>query len=201
VVVGLIFWQVLFVQQYDSLQTSGVLRYNQLSATIAQREQYLRDLQTMQTNFLALDHRLLRDLPVVLPNDYASADVFSEIEQLFSDTGLSVRSVNISTLGQLAVDPAEATEEELAAAATNATSVGLNEVYEIVSITVSAAVETPAGTSAAETASISYSDFKKVLRRIEQQRHLLNLEQVVYSPTSSNFTLILKTYQQVSPIQ
>jgi hypothetical protein len=195
VVIGFVFWQWLFLPQYNALQTSGVLQHTQLLATIAQREQYLRDLETMQNNFLGLDHRLLRDLPIVLPADYATTTVFSEIEQLFSDTNLSVSSINVSTLG-ITVAPSDEPIDELTPLE-DTTPAGLNDIYEAVSITINVAANRPAGTPADEDVSLSYADFKAVLRRIEQHRHLFNLEQIVYSPTTSSLTLILKTYQQL----
>lgn len=201
VVIGMLYWQLLFIKQYTVLQTSGVLRYDQLATTITQREQYLQDVQTMQTNFLALDHRLLQDLSVVLPDDYASAQVFSEIDQLFAGTALTVQSVNVSTLGAATANSVAPYDASDTVSASAGTASGLNSVYDIVSITVNVVATPVPGQTADASTKISYSDFKKVLRRLEQQRHLMNLEQIVYSPAANNFTLLLKTYQSVTPSQ
>lgn len=201
--IGFIFWQVVLIKQYDSLLNSGVLRHEQLLTAIAEREQYLVDLQTMEANYLALDHRLLRDLPVVLPSNYTAADVFSEIDQVFAGTGLFVQNINVSTLGQTAntVEPAASGDGDVGMTATEISKTDRNQVYEIVLITINAAVELPPGADENESAALAYADFKQVLRHIEQQRHLLNLEQIVYSPTASNYTLILKTYQLTNTVQ
>lgn len=199
--VGFIFWQGVLVKQYDSLQNSGVLGHEQLLSAIAERKQYLLDLQIMEDNYLALDHRLLRDLPVVLPSDYAAADVFSEIDQVFFGTGLTVQSVNISTLGQATNLIESVIDGEGDTISPETPLAGLNTVYEIVLVTVNATVEPPPGAEDSESAALAYADFKQVLRRIERQRHLLNLEQIVYDPTASNYTLILKTYQLTNTVQ
>lgn len=199
--VGFIFWQWVLVKQYDSLQNSGVLRHEQLLTSIAEREQYLIDLQIMEDNYLALDHRLLRDLPVVLPSDYAATDVFTEIDKVFIGTSLTVQSVNVSTLGQAETAAGSTVDGDGDMIGMETDSTDLNQVYEIVLITVNAAVEPSPGAENSESAVLAYADFKQVLRRIEQQRHLLNLEQIVYDPTASNYTLILKTYQITNTIQ
>lgn len=181
VIVGVAFWQFLLLPQYTAIQDSGLLQYHNITQTVQQHRNYVQQLQELQRSYDQFDHRTLRYLDVALPEEYSEADTFAEIDQLFRATSLAVQSINVA-----AIADASATD-----AATTATA---DQAYQVVLVTVNVTARQAGETT--EAAKLSYSDFKTILQRIEQQQHLLNLEQLVYSPDTNAFTLILKTYQR-----
>lgn len=196
-VVGLLFFQFLFLPQYRTLQTSGVLEYRDTEQTIEERRQYLQQLEAMQRAYESFDHRLLRYLDDTLPEQYGRVDAFAEIEKLFSGTNLAVQSMNVATIAAGGVATDEGTP--LLPSETNVQAPAPQETrFETVLITVNVSVRTSSQTTD-ETPRLTYSDFKNMLQRIEEQQHLFDIDQLVYTPDASSFTLILKTYQRVQP--
>lgn len=158
--------------QYQRMQSAGILQYRDITQLLDQRRAYITDLQTMEREYAALDHRITRAIDVALPGNYADGPVYVEVEQLLGGTDFIVQSVNVAV--NATIDPTGAV-------------VATNPIYEVVTLSVNIS---------AVDATVTYDDFKELLRRIEQYPHLLNLETLTYSPGTSGYTFVLKTYQR-----
>lgn len=152
--------------QYQQMQLAGILQYRNMTQVLNQRRAYIQELTVMQQEYEQLDQRIVRAIDVALPVEYADGPVYAEVEQLLQGTPYTIQSVNIAVNSE--VDAA-------------------SPIYEIVtlSLNISAVDET-----------VTYDDFKALLSRIEQYPHLLNLESLTYSPSTSAYTFVLKTYQR-----
>lgn len=153
--------------QYQRMQSAGTLQYRDITSVIEQRQAYIADLQTMQQAYAQLDQRIVRAIDVVLPTDYSAGPVFAEVEQLFQGSGFTVQSINVAATSSEAV----ATEQPT--------------LYDVVSISV----------NLTSTDAVTYADFKQLLERIERYPHLMNLESLTYTPDTTGYTFVLKTYQ------
>lgn len=152
--------------QYQRMQSAGILQYRDMTVVLDQRRAYIQDLAVMQQEYEQLDQRIVRAIDLALPEEYADGPVYAEVEQLLQGTPYSIQSVNIAVSG----------ETETA-----------DPIYEVVTLSLN--ISAVNGTA-------SYDDFKTLLARLEQYPHLLNLESLTYSPGTSAYTFVLKTYQR-----
>lgn len=182
-IVSLVGVQFLLLPQYATLQESGVLQYDQVASTLADRELYLQKLTTMEANYTKLDQRLLQTVDTILPANFSNADLFNEFSQLFAQTNLSIQSINIANASGQAVTANAATSAATDGIATPTT---LNTAYDIIQVTVNV--------SAASAP--SYTDFKKILGKFEDYPHLMNMNSLSYAPDTDAFTLIFTTYRR-----
>ncbi len=161
--------------QYQRMESGGTLQYRNITGVIEQRQAYIADLQTMQQAYEQLDQRIVRAIDVALPTDYSAGPVFAEVEQLFQGSGFTVQSINVAATSSAtnAITPTEA------AIADQPT------LYDVVSISV----------NLTSTDAVTYADFKQLLDRIERYPHLMNLESLNYTPDTTGYTFVLKTYQ------
>ncbi len=180
IVLGVVFLAMLnfFIwPQYQTMQSAGILQYRTSADVVAQRRNYLTQLQTMKTEYESLDKRIVRSIDLALPTEYSEGPVYAEIEHLLDGTKFTIDTVNIVTNSSTAtLDAAGATTE-----------VVTNDVYEEVLLSLNVV---------AIDSSTSYADFKTLLQHIEQNPHLMNLDSVIYTPDNSSYTLVLKTYQR-----
>lgn len=182
VLVSLLGIQFLLLPQYNILQQSGVLQYQQVKTTLANRQAYVEQLKTMDQNYQQLDQRMLRTVDNILPSDFSDVDLFTELSQLFQQTNLSVQSINIaSTSGSGAATAAATTTTKTATPAATVSS-----TYDILQVTVNVS----AGTTA------TYGDFKNLLVKLENYPHLINIDSMTYAPGKTAYTLIFTTYRR-----
>ncbi|MBI2415293.1 MAG: hypothetical protein HYV33_01370 [Candidatus Kerfeldbacteria bacterium] len=106
VVVGVIIIgsSTLLLPQYNRLQQSGVLEYDNTLQALQERQQYVHNLAVMSENYQQLDLRLLRLIDVVLPPQYNRATVFAELEATLDDSNISVQSINVAAAPTTASD-------------------------------------------------------------------------------------------------
>lgn len=194
IVMTILFWQFLLRPQYRAIQESGILQYDSIAQTLADRKIYVQQLQNMKQEYDQFDRRSLRYVDVALPEEYSQADAFAEVNALFEGTDLAVQSMNVAALtnGEVA-DATDAAVDPTVTVTPTAPS-----GYEVVLITVNVTARQIGVANDSGSSALSYTDFKRILQKIEQHQHLLNLDQLVYAPDSNAFTLILKTYQRVS---
>lgn len=158
--------------QYQTMQSAGILQYRNSTDTVAQRRSYLQQLQQMEIEYKELDQRVFRAIDIALPTEYSKGPAFAEIEHLLDGTSFKVENVNI------VADPVIIAAD---------TTTAVSNVYEpvTVSLNISASGE-----------AVNYEEFKTLLRRVEQNPHLMNLESMIYTPDTSAYTFVLKTYQR-----
>ncbi len=169
--------------QYQVMQSSGVLQYQNIIDVVAQRKAYLQQLQAMQADYESIDRRVVRAIDIALPDAYTEGPVYTEVEQLFNGTQFFLESINVSTGSTTGTTTTTDTVDASASSA--------DAVYQEVTLSIN--ISAIDGTS-------SYADYLELLRHIEQSPHLMNLESVSYTPGSSAYTLVLKTYQRTPAI-
>jgi hypothetical protein len=165
--------------QYQTMQSSGILQYNNITDVMAQRKIYLQQLQAMKLDYQDIDQRVVRAIDIALPATYTEGPVYTEVEQLFKGTQFVLDSVNVSSSTGIG-DDAVPTDTVI-------TANGVAQNYKEVSLSLNVT---------AIDGSASYQDYLELLKQIEQSPHLMNLESISYSPNSTSYTLVLKTYQR-----
>lgn len=160
--------------QYQRMTDDGLLQDQNMASILQQRENYLEQLKLMETSYLEIDQRIMRDIAVVLPMPVSDGVIYAELEQVVTGTNFQIDSINIARLNATTADIAEA-------------EFMTTSPYEVVSISINIS---------SQSDQVSYADFKELLRKIEQYPHLLDLESLSYSPSESSYTFLIKTYQQ-----
>jgi hypothetical protein len=174
-----IFLGVYFViyPQYVKFQNSGKQTYQQSVTVLAQRQQYLADLKTMEQYYQQLDKRLLVVVNQVLPKA-SSDELFAEIEAMFNKTSFTVQSINIAS----AIPTGTTTK--------NPTTKATNNAGELKDFTRTQVTVNIVGNNT------SYEEFKKLLNQLENNAHIFELSSLSYNPAADSYTLLLQVYQR-----
>lgn len=154
----------MILPQYYSVRNISAATYQQSLQVLAQRQQYLDDLQVMDENYQKLDKRILSYMPKILPQ-LEPALLFAEIEAMFRDSKFKVQSMNIVP-------------------ATTPTATSAKTLYTVTQVTVNITGE----------GATSYADYKELLRQFEQSAHLIELGSLSYNPGATSYTFMLKMY-------
>lgn len=180
-IIGGIGTLVLLWPQYKSIQVTTNNNYTSTENAVAQRQQYLNDLQIMQNNYENLDQRMLRDVDTILPPDQDTSALFQEMQLLFNTTNFKVTSINVAE---------QAPDKKVDKTAKTTEMVPQDTLPpDVKTLQISVSITTPY---------LSYNQFKEFLSYIERYDHLLNLKAINYSPNSTDLTLLFTTYQYTS---
>ncbi len=159
------YWIVL--PQYYSVQNTSQIVYNQSAAMLAERQQYLTDLQAMEAHYKTIDKNLLIYMHNILP-EVVPEMTFAEIEAIIRQSKFSIQSINIAPLEAKSAD---------------ATSLETSRLYSVTQVTVNI--------SSTDT---SYTNFKELMQTLENSAQLIELDTLSYNPQASDYTLTFKLY-------
>ncbi len=173
---------VLLWPQYQSLQQSGVLEYQEAVNTLETRQKYLGQLEAMEKNFTNTDTRVLRTIEKVLPSYRPSVATFQEIELFLEQEGFVVTAINVATKADTPSTPADVYAVDVA---DKEPASEFGDEVQALSITVGI-----------ESASFTYAGFKNFLTTLEEYEHLLELSSISFGTETNGANLVFTTYQQ-----
>lgn len=185
-VLGLfIFW----LPQYNKLKNTGILERQQTQEILQSRESYLQQVKYMKNAYDKIDSNIINTVDNILPQDQDVYLLYTKMEQLAKDNGLTLLSVNIN---------------DSAAADTTAAAnmIVPTDTIEILDAQPTAATSTSFSSGSIKEVAInisvsgidSYEKYKKFLVSLENNPLILNLDAITYVASSGNYTFTLKTH-------
>lgn len=163
-------WWLLLWPQYQALTDSGVLQYQTALVTLGEHQHYLADLQTMAERYQTIDRRVFYAVNTLVPPHRDQELLFADLENVFANTAFTITSMNVAS---------QSTTDKTTVSA-------LPDTIALVTVSVNVATTDP-----------SYSNFKELLKRIQQSAQLLNLQSLNYAPGSSSYTFIFTSYERL----
>lgn len=143
-----------------------------------EQQKKLNNLKIVSTLYDKIPPADLAKFNDVLPSSYIKERLFGELEEVISENGFIVNSIELEKIDAVAETAAEATTEVAAEGTTKATSTAsLGKIDLNLSLSV-----------------INYTNFKKLLRLLENNLRLLDITQVSFSPDGGAVDLTLSTY-------
>lgn len=128
--------------------------------------QYLKNLNELNENFKAVSSDELSKINVILPDKPGVEDLYSQIEKLVKNNGLLISSLNIPPIETVSASEIAPDDNREA----KKVRINLNVV------------------------GADYTSFKNLLRTLENNLRLMDVESVTFSPKEKNVSLDFTTY-------
>ena len=184
----LVGWFLLLGPKYRAIEQSGGFNYLSSQGELKEKQEYLKQLKTLQEKYNALNNKALENLRFVLPVGNNVPELLVALEALAKDNGL--RLVNI--------DVSEAQTKEQAMQEGDAVSLGESQSSEEAS---PFAIENTDIHQVNVTFSIegidSYAALKDFLSELESNMRLTDLHAFQYREGTKSYALNLTTYYLV----
>ncbi|MFH1426237.1 MAG: hypothetical protein ABIG66_02275 [Candidatus Kerfeldbacteria bacterium] len=171
-------WFVLLDKELTKIEEAGLIGYEDTSARLQERENYLLQLQTMETEYSKLSEERLQQMDHLLPVGLEPASVINRMSALAEQAGLAILSIDV-------VKPEPVAEATITDAGTIAGEASKFTSKDVRTATITLNIESGEGT---------YEELKLFLDTLESFVPILDLQNLTFSPGSASYALQLQTY-------
>jgi len=164
---------IVIKPKYDETMLTIQSNIEQQQKLYSDQQKKLNGLKTVSDLYSKIPSSDLKKFNGVLPDDYVKERLFGELDEIITQNGFILNSVQISKAEAPKKD--EKTETEKTPAQINQTKVG--ELKLDLSLS-----------------AVSYSGFKNLLKLLETNLRLFDITQINFSPEGNTVSLTLATY-------
>ena len=158
--------------KYDSIRKKGLLTYDSKKLELQQRTEYLKKIDSMLEQYRTVQPSDVALANLILPDEQQIPELFVMLDQLGRDLGVKVSRIAFS------IQPAAA---PVAGQAVSAKTAG-----QVERLGITLGIDF--------TESVSYGKYKEILKGIEQNIRILDLNNASFDASQKSMTLNLSTY-------
>ncbi|MDD5342617.1 MAG: type 4a pilus biogenesis protein PilO [Patescibacteria group bacterium] len=183
--------------KYQSIQNQGLLDFGNKQKQLDERQTYLAKLEKMVETFDSINSKDVEALKELLPSSQEIPELFVMVDQFGQDLGLKVTRIAITDQGSAVSSGSETaaeTTEKKSILQSIAATANPNEQVGITESVKPAVIGSLGLVIGLETKDISYSKYKELLKAIEENIRIFDLNSVDYDPGTDSLTLNITTY-------
>lgn len=165
---------IMFIKpKYDETMAAIKSNIEQQQKIYGEQQKKLDSLKTLSELYNKISLGDLQKFNSVLPNDYVKESLFGELDEIITQNGFVVNSIAVNKVDDETKKDSENKNDKPAAMVSD-------KVSEInIELSLSA---------------INYFGFKKLLKVLENNLRLFNIEKLSFSPEGNSLSLSLSTY-------